>query len=340
MFLTKGYKDTFYLVYTDEATGKRTRVSTGTTSKKEAKKFRDNFSNKAPEVSNVITLTPSITISELRVPVFEYLRANNYAKQTQALYSHVFDSLIHVLGDMRIDEIKGKDIEKYKNKRSLSVSMVSINIELRKIKALFSIAIALDLLKVNPAKGVNYTICSQTEKKTISEIEFEKLLSVIENETFKNFVIFGYYTGCRLSEIINLDWSDVNLANRTIIIRNKPTFKTKTGRIREIPISEKLFSLLVELPNYTSLSLVFPNSKGFRFDKDNIGRMFSNSVKKTNLSEEITFHCLRHTFITSLLRKGISIYLVKELSGHSDIKTTEGYAHLVTEDLRSAVNCL
>ena len=56
------------------------------------------------------------------------------------------------------------------------------------------------------------------------------------------------------------------------------------------------------------------------------------------LPNHLHFNNLRHTFITELLRKGISIYKVKVLARHSFIKTTEGYAHLIVEDLRNAVN--
>ena len=61
---------------------------------------------------------------------------------------------------------------------------------------------------------------------------------------------------------------------------------------------------------------------------------------KLGFPEKYHFHCLRHTFITLLARKGVNIYDLKQLAGHSDIKTTELYMHNVTDDLRNAVNML
>ena len=49
-------------------------------------------------------------------------------------------------------------------------------------------------------------------------------------------------------------------------------------------------------------------------------------------------HCLRHTFITNLVKAGANINYIKQIAGHSDIKTTENYIHIGIEDLRNAIN--
>ena len=63
-----------------------------------------------------------------------------------------------------------------------------------------------------------------------------------------------------------------------------------------------------------------------------------NLLRLDGLRESLHFHCIRHTFLTQLARKVISIYHIKQIAGHSDIKTTEIYLHTVTDDLRNAVN--
>ena len=69
-------------------------------------------------------------------------------------------------------------------------------------------------------------------------------------------------------------------------------------------------------------------------------RLFKKYVRKAELPEKFHFHCLRHTFITELIKNGININYVKELAGHSDIKTTMNYIHIITDDLRKAVNSI
>ncbi len=57
-------------------------------------------------------------------------------------------------------------------------------------------------------------------------------------------------------------------------------------------------------------------------------------LRTINLPEKFHFHCLKHTFITNLIKAGVNINYVKEIAGHSDIHTTMNYIHILTEDLR------
>lgn len=61
-------------------------------------------------------------------------------------------------------------------------------------------------------------------------------------------------------------------------------------------------------------------------------------VRGAKLNDRLNFHALRHTFATWLVQKGVSIYIVSKLLGHADVKTTQIYAHLQTNDLREVVD--
>jgi len=180
----------------------------------------------------------------------------------------------------------------------------------------------------------------QSEKRIFENEQIDLITNRINYTPFKNFILFGLYTGCRLSEILNLEWTDIDLNNRTITIRNKVNFKTKSGKIRRIPISDKLLVVIKEMNIITHGGYIFRNELDLPFTKDAITKRFKNILKNAALPDYFHFHCLRHTFITNLIKKGVSIYLVKELAGHADIKTTIGYTHIVTDDLRDAVNML
>jgi site-specific recombinase XerD len=67
---------------------------------------------------------------------------------------------------------------------------------------------------------------------------------------------------------------------------------------------------------------------------------FKKYLRILGIHEKYHFHCLRHTFITNLIKKGVNINFVKEIAGHTDIETTMNYIHIVTEDLRKAVNLI
>jgi site-specific recombinase XerD len=74
--------------------------------------------------------------------------------------------------------------------------------------------------------------------------------------------------------------------------------------------------------------------------QDFISKKFRKYVKKTGLNPKLSFHSLRHTFASWLIQKGVSIYSVSKLLGHSNIRVTEIYAHLRQSDLMDSVNIL
>ena len=80
--------------------------------------------------------------------------------------------------------------------------------------------------------------------------------------------------------------------------------------------------------------------EGERILQDNLQDKFRKYVVASELNPKLTFHCLRHTFASWLVQKGVSIYEVSKLLGHADIKTTQIYAHLRSDDLRNAVERL
>jgi site-specific recombinase XerD len=147
----------------------------------------------------------------------------------------------------------------------------------------------------------------------------------------------------RLSEILNLKWSHVDLTNRKISLVNSSTFSTKNKKDRHIPINTKLCAIISSrLPKIRTLNdeYLFTKCTGIKYNGDFISKQFKKSVRAAGLNDNIHFHSLRHSTASNLVQRGVSIYVVKELLGHEDIKTTQIYSHLKTEDLSNAVNLL
>ncbi len=147
--------------------------------------------------------------------------------------------------------------------------------------------------------------------------------------------MIGLYTSCRISEIINIQYKDVDLSNRILTIGNKEDFNTKSKRIREIPISDNLLSVLKDALNIDSniLTLVdqdrylFTIRRNSKMKWDYVTRKFKKYLRHLNIKG--CFHGLRHPFITNLIKSGVNINYVKEIAGHSVIKTTMNYIHIV-----------
>lgn len=342
MFLSKGYKGYYYLYYTDELTGKRKKISTKTKVKAEANHFLKLFNPDKKELKK----QSLIFLEQFQVEVMKYVN-NNLTKSSIHIYHSLFRNMIKILENKPIKHITFNDIELYKSERVKFVSKTSVNIELRTMKAAFNFALKSHYIADNPLRQVKPYSIPQKERLSFNKEEIDLVLNTITNKNIRNIVVFGLLTGCRLGEILNVQWKDINLTDRILVIRNKPTFKTKSGKIREIPISDSLLKHLSNISNrsqqlniiklYEAEDYLF-NKNGARYNKDYITRSFKRYLRIAGIDERYHFHCLRHTFLTQLATQGVSLYHLKEIAGHSDVKTTEVYLHTTTNDLRQAVN--
>jgi len=85
---------------------------------------------------------------------------------------------------------------------------------------------------------------------------------------------------------------------------------------------------------------VFYRIKGIRLEVDYISKRFKKICRKLKFNESYHFHTIRHTFASNLVQRGVDLYTVKELLGHSNITTTQIYSHLKRSNLVSAVDKL
>ncbi|TGU71635.1 site-specific integrase [Geomonas terrae] len=137
-------------------------------------------------------------------------------------------------------------------------------------------------------------------------------------------------TGCRLSEILNLKYEDINWDTNLISI-----WINKGDNPRSIPMTKRVRGILLARQGRSSV-------KPFTLDIDQAQKAWSWARKRMMLGgdKEFVMHALRHTTATRLLAKGIDIYTVKSYLGHSTIQVTERYAHLSPGKLANAAEIL
>lgn len=333
MFLSKVGK-IYYIYFINPNTGKRTKISTKERTKVKALRFLYKFGNKQrPKNVNKLLI-------EFKLEILHYAQIH-YSKSTLELFKRSMDYLIAINGNMLVNYIQNMHIEKYKVERLLKgVSRTTVNMELRALRSMFNTGTALKLIDNNPCIGVKQLSVVEKEILAFTEKEVDEILNRINEQPLRSIVLTALYTGGRINELLNLQWRDVDLEIRILTIANKPNFQTKTGRIRRMPISEKLYGILNEIKYKDNMDYVFVNADNRKLNKDHISKLFKKYLRELKFNERYHFHSLRHTFITQLARKGVNIYNIKYLAGHHDIKTTELYMHQFTEDLKKAVNLL
>ncbi len=159
--------------------------------------------------------------------------------------------------------------------------------------------------------------------------------SVIESNEFRAIVIVAVNTGLRQMELLSLKWSQVDLTGKQIILDNQSHI-TKSKKIRSLPLNKKAFGTISRLNKGNPYDFVFefPDiTNRWKFIQNN----FRKYIKLAEVNPKLNFHSLRHTFASWLVQKGVNIYEVSKLLGHSDLKMTQIYAHLRSEDLRKSV---
>lgn len=153
------------------------------------------------------------------------------------------------------------------------------------------------------------------------------------------FIVVALNTGCRKSELLKLEWPRVDLRRSYLRLDGE---HTKTRRRRLVPLNGAAVDALDRLRSYRIKHC--PESR-WVFARPDGGRVTTiwkrfEAAKEAAEIRDFRIHDLRHTFASWLVMSGVSLYVVRDLLGHSSIQMTERYAHLAPEQLSSAVQLL
>jgi excisionase family DNA binding protein len=237
-------------------------------------------------------------------------------------------------GGRCIYEISAYDIEGFKTKRcNEGISRARVNRNLALLKKMFNLAMDWGYLKENPVRKVRLFSEKDNLKERILSAEEEKKLLEVSSEHLRPIIITALCTGMRRGEILSLRWSQVDLSRRTI-----RADKTKSGRIRIIPINDTLLEGLSRLKKDQKSDHVFLYPKTGKPMSD-IKTAFNAATRRAGI-KGLRFHDLRHTFASRLVEKGVDLITVKDLLGHYSVTVTQRYTHSNSEQKRRAVDSL
>ena len=168
----------------------------------------------------------------------------------------------------------------------------------------------------------------------LNKEEISKMLEATLNLKHRLVLMFLYYTGIRLNEIVNLKWEDIDFERDTIHLK---TAKGEKERI--IFLHEKLKNF-IEYFGIKKESFAFMSNLGKKYDKRTIQMIVKNAAERAGIGKKITPHTLRHSFATHLLEAGADIRHIQKLLGHSSLQTTQIYTHVANKDIKKLANLL
>ena len=203
------------------------------------------------------------------------------------------------------------------------------------LKTIYNLAIRMKVVGVvaNPANAVKTFPVNNAKERYLTPEETQRLRAVLDeggNRQFRHVVVLMLMLGCRKRELLDARWEDVDLDRRMWRIP-----LSKSGRPRNVPLSGAAVELLRGLPRWDRCPYVIPNPSTMK----PYGNLHYNwdRVRRAAGMPDLRMHDLRHSFASNLVNSGRSIYEVGRLLGHTQVKTTQRYAHLSDATLMSAM---
>ena len=257
------------------------------------------------------------------------------SENTEMSYKRDLRKLITYLNDHGINDwnqVKISDLNDYINSMfENNFANASISRSIASIKALFAFLQYSNVLEDDIAKDLKAPKIEKKAPNILSKNEVTLLLEQPSGKTPKQIrdkamLELLYATGIRVSELISLENSDINLSMDFIKIRD-------LKKERLIPFGTKAHNALTEyilnsrdvlLENNES-DYFFVNCSGSQMSRQGFWKLIKTYTKMAGIEADITPHTLRHSFAAHLVENGAELKAVQEMLGHSDISTTQIY---------------
>lgn len=277
-------------------------------------------------------------------------RKVNLTGKTWAGYNSSLTKHISRIFDKKLMKLSSSDIRNWIGELvDDDIKPAAVNHAFRLLRSILNEAVYEDKIVKNPAIRINLPTIVSREMRALDEREFERLYNSID-ERFKLLILFAKETGARFGEITAIKVSDINPLRKQVTIQRAISSDatgrriegtTKTGSTRIITIKNDLMPRIQKIIEgkskdsylFTGVNGKEPLNYGW-FRKD----IWKSAVAKADL-EGFTFHGLRHTCASTLIRKGTPVNTVSYILGHSSTRMTlDVYSHYYQDDVEKWMN--
>ncbi len=279
-----------------------------------------------------------------KVPTFAQFIADQYMPFIRS-YKRSWDTDVSLLknhllprfGKKYLDEITRQDIVKmHADRKASGAAAGSANRLLIMMRYIYNLTLRWEVpgIKSNPCKGIPLLEENNKLERYLSVEEAQRLYEAVcksENTMLKYIVPMLILTGARKREVLDAKWTDFDLSRRAWRI---PI--TKSGKARHVPLSDGALTLLTTMPRKSDCEWAFANPDT---GKPYVSIFYAwNTARKSIGLSDVRMHDLRHSFASLLINSGRTLYEVQHILGHTQVKTTQRYAHLSQDTLLAAAN--
>lgn len=165
--------------------------------------------------------------------------------------------------------------------------------------------------------------------KILSNEELSIFFDACEDYRYKTIFMMIYGSGLRISEAVNIRIEDIDSKNMRLFVRNGKGEKERYTVLPEASLKMLRKCYQMYRPNHPG-GYMFLNREGNPLKVERLRVFFRRYRRKAGISEEFIVHSLRHSFATKLVEEGVPLVQVKELLGHSCIRSTMTYVHVAS----------
>lgn len=276
-----------------------------------------------------IVMSSNGSISNAKLPLpkgyHEQLVRLRYSEATWENYESQLRQFIAWLRPKTLDDINDEVVKGYlfylANDRKVSISTQNTAIN----------AIKFYLEKVHRGeRKVYYVDRPMKEVKlphVLTQEEVKELLTVTKNIKHRCMLLVLYSTGVRMSELLNLRWSDFDPSKLQVFIHGGK------GRKDRLTITSRMTIdyILHYQQHYDTQEYLFEGPGGGKYSPRSVNQIIQRSAGFAGISKRVSAHTLRHSFATHLLEDRVDIRYIQMLMGHESSKTTERYTHMTTK---------
>ncbi len=263
-----------------------------------------------------------------------------YKNDLDAFYNFLMNRFeITDMTNVNRDMVRSWIIELIEEKKSNN----TINRKLSTLKSFFNFLTKTGAVPSNPVKNIHSLKTPSRLPHFLTKEKMERFYNTNRDpdnfHSFRDFIVVDllYNTGMRLSELINLKETDINLTENTL----KVTGKRNKERIIPFSILEREYVIRYMDMKKTTFTANNPyliiTDKGTKAYPKFIYRIVENNLAGLTHSKKSP-HILRHTFATHMLNEGADLNSIKEILGHSNLLATQVYTHNTIEQLKSIYN--
>ena len=253
--------------------------------------------------------------------------------------AHDVDLLLNKVAEGRARPAKARPNNRARKLQGARPTPVRANRVGEVVRKMFAYAVKWGWREDNPAMGFRRRVETPRERY-LSQEEIARLgvaLDAAEDARAAGIIRLCMLTGARVGEVRQARFEDFNLEH---LSWSKPAITTKQRRIHRVPISDEAAAIvrLRRQAVFTGCPWLFPGDTPGQPVQE--VRRFWQRIQREAGIEDVRIHDLRHTFASLLVSGGASLEMIGKLLGHSQMQTTQRYAHLMDSPLRAGVDAV